>query len=165
MIATQSPSPSALVVWIPEVSQKSSFRKRLEQLGTVEDLPGYPDRVLLNVASAPGDPKASWQLIRERLGPHVKVEPVLLDEAKRPQYATGTVTVRFQRALTDIELAEWGRQRGLQVEARNKYVPNQVTFQPLDRTRFLPELLQEIKASAQSIVSAWADTLSHYRKL
>ena len=164
MLARQSISDSAFVVWIPEESLAPTFRKRLEKLGTVEVLPGYPDRLLLHVTSTPADPKTAWQHLREALGPDVKVEPVFLDEAKRPQYATGTVTVRFQEAPSDAELAEWEHKRGLRVKARNKYVPNQITFQPLDHTRFLPELLEEIKASAESVTAVWADTLSRYQR-
>jgi hypothetical protein len=165
MSAKSSVSPSKFVVSIPHSPEARERRKQLDSLGTVEPIPGYPDRFLLHLSNPTDDPKTNWQIVRDALAEGVSVEPVFIDQSASPRYATGTVTVRFENAPSESELRRLESACGVRVKTRNKYVPSQVTFQPAEPTsQFLPEIIDEIERSVPEAKSVWADTVSQYHR-
>ena len=91
-------------------------------------------------------------------------EPVLLDERNEPQLPTGEISVRFTRSLSDEELETFAAEHALRLRSRNEFVPEQATFRRANpRSTSLQELLPSLSA-APGVRSAFANTLSRYRR-
>jgi hypothetical protein len=153
------PSADTFLVRTPKGGSEASS-KRLASLGKVEPAESAGG-VIVHLNSAAMDHKAAWQKLQDEVG-EGEVDPVLLDESGEPHYPTGDVTVRFEKAPTPEFLASFTKKYGLEVRSQNKYVAEQLAFTPAGR-RYLPELLDEIK-QADNVASAWANTISPYRR-
>jgi hypothetical protein len=134
--------------------------KRLASLGKIEPAESAGG-VIVRLNSTAADPKAAWENVKEKVG-EIEVDPILLDESGEPHYPTGEVTVRFKEPPTEAFLSNFAEKYGLKVRSRNKYVPAQVAFTVAGQ-RYLPELVEQLK-QADNAVSAWANTLSRYRR-
>jgi hypothetical protein len=138
-------------------------RQRLGDVGAVDDLAGT-DLLLLRVKQASCDGRATWERIRERIDCTQWAAPVLVDDRGQPHYPSGSISVRFERALSDAELEEFASRCGLRVCGRNEFVAEQATFEPLrPHQTYLPELIDSI-LHEKGVVLAWPNTLSRYTR-
>lgn len=152
-----------MVVW-PRASAKArGLRSRAGALGRVDEL-GAGDAFLLRCEGAPGDARALWRAAREELGGEALVAPVLLDDAGRPSFATGSVVVRFREPQTAALLREFGSRHGLRAAERNRYVAEQVSFAADDAgAEFLPDLVERIQAEP-GVRAAWLETVARFER-
>lgn len=75
------------------------------------------------------------------------------------------MTVRFERAPSDSELAAFCQAHGLHRCRRNEFVAEQASFSPADaRATYLPDLVAALQR-ASGVVTAWGNTVSRYRRL
>ncbi|MCA1606921.1 MAG: hypothetical protein LC775_15955, partial [Acidobacteria bacterium] len=120
---------------------------------------------LLRVNRKFSRPQAGWQRLTKLIGSSGTVQPVLSDETGQPHYPTGELTVRFLKKPSNKDLKEFGSRYGLRLRDRNEFVPEQAAFQVTDpAASYLPDLVQQIAAD-KTIKSAWANTLSHYKRM
>ncbi len=159
-------SRDSFVVRLPAAANPGQFQQKLQELGDVSRLSAHPELLVLRLADAPpGDTRKGWDHVRDSLGGDIAVDPVFLDEGKAMRYPLGTITVRFPHTPSDAELSAWSERHGLKVTAHNKYVPNQISFQPLDHARqFLPDLLAELRGESDPGMVVWPETLSHFQR-
>lgn len=152
-----------MVVWPRESAKAPDLRRRAGSLGRVDEL-GGGDGFLLRFEAAPGDARALWRAAREELGSEALVAPVLLDEAGRPSFATGSVVVRFREPPTAAEVRDFGSRHGLREARKNAYVPEQVSF-AVDTARadFLPDLVEGLQAEP-GVRAAWLETVARYER-
>jgi hypothetical protein len=133
-------------------------------MGSVEDLEAHGGMMVLNLREGPEDPRDAWRRVCEALGSEIRIEPALMDANGEAHYPTGRIAVRFRETPSDTEIERFATEHGLQVHARNRYVPVQVEFEPLEPGRqYLPDVLEEIEVS-RGVHAAWAQTLSRYRR-
>ncbi len=158
--------PSAFVVRRRDGSDIIDDAEDLRKLGTVELLEGFPDRCLLRPNSTSTDAKETWRQLSGHLRTDFDLEPVLVDDRGAPSYPTGTITVRFKHAPTDDELVECGREWRMVVLERNRYIPNQITFQQEGEaaSRYLPDVVEFIRRSDKRVQAVWLDTISRYER-
>jgi hypothetical protein len=160
-MAQQVPSSNFFVVR-PLDNQKSAVADRLASVGTVEKLPGE-DLLLLKTRQTASDPEAAWRDVRAALEEMVSVQPVLLDETGELHYPTGEVTVRFYQTPTEEEVQQLAAKYHLRLRNRNRFMPQQVIFNLADQC-YLPKLVEEI-ARQDKVKTAWANTLSRYKRI
>jgi hypothetical protein len=162
-MAQQVPSSIFFVVR-PTDNQKSAVADRLASVGTVEKLPGE-DLLLLQTRQTASDPEAAWRDVRVALEETVSVQPVLVDETGELHYPTGEVTVRFYQPPTEEELQQLAAKYHLRLRNRNRFMPQQVVFNLADGNQcYLPILVEEI-AGQDKVKTAWANTLSRYKRI
>jgi hypothetical protein len=117
--------------------------------------------LLLQVRQKTPDSKATWELVRKKIGGEI-VHPVLLDESGYHQYPTGEISVRFQSNPSDTQLKRFAASHNLRLRSRNEFIPQQVIFELLKPgERYIPELVEEI-AGDKNVQYAWANTLSRF---
>jgi len=135
----------------------------IAKLGHVEAIgPGQP--LYLVRVEPHGAIRQSWRTLVHGLGGDAFAYPVLLDRDGAPHYPTGEVTVRFARTPTPAELDAFAKGHRLRLLRANDFAPQQFVLEPLDRAHdFLPDLVARLCA-APGIRSAWANTLSRYRR-
>lgn len=135
----------------------------IAKLGRVEAIGSGQPLYLVRVEPQ-GATRQSWQTLSHGLGGDAFAYPVLLDRDGAPHYPTGEVTVRFERAPTPAELDSFAKDHRLRLLCANEFAPQQFVLEPLDRASdFLPDLVSRLTATP-GIRSAWANTLSHYRR-
>jgi hypothetical protein len=158
-------SSTNFVVRAPAATKAAAFRRKLEELGAVQTLSGHPELFLLKLDGAPAPSKKVWEQLREALGPNVVVLPVFVDESGVPHVPVGTVTARFRKSLSDRELSELLKPLGLQVKARNKYVPTQLSLELVEPgQQFLPDVLEAVEQFGDRLVAVWPETLIPFQK-
>jgi hypothetical protein len=86
------------------------------------------------------------------------------DDVGQPVYLTGEISVRFYDSPGDEDLRRFTTRYGLRLLRRNELVAQQVVFKPLDTTRSLPELVQEIERE-ETAKAVWANTLRRFQRL
>jgi hypothetical protein len=162
MPAQQSPSGDRFVVRV-EPEDAPSLSRRLEELGSVEALDGT-DLLLLHVSEPAADPRRVWERILDRADGAAWVAPVLIDEHGQPHLPTGEVSARFDRAPSEDDLQAFAGSHGLELRSRNEYVKEQATFRlARPRSTYLPDLVQSI-GTEQGVRTAWANTLTLFRR-
>ena len=125
---------------------------------------GEQDLLLVRLDESSRDLEAARRRLLDATKDVAWAEPVLLDERNEPQLPTGEVSVRFTRSLSDEELKTFAAEHGLRLRARNEFVPEQATFTRADPRRVsLQELLPSL-SEAPEVRSAFANTLSRYRR-
>ncbi|UCF04948.1 MAG: hypothetical protein JSV33_13655 [bacterium] len=166
MKARRSVDPSTFVVRRRDGSDIIDDIDDLRKLGTVELLDGFPDRCLMRPDSTSANAKETWRQLRNQLRPKFEIEPALVDDRGTPSYPTGTITVRFKHTPDDDELIEYEREWGMIVKERNRYIPNQVTFQQEGEAggRYLPDVVEIIQRSDNRVQAAWLDAISRYER-
>lgn len=162
-MAKQIPKDDLFVVHL--ISQnKEEVLRRLQSIGSTEDL-GEENTMLLRVNKRFSGPQAGWQHLTELLGASGTVQPVLSDETGQPHYPTGELTVRFLKKPSTKDFKEFASRYGLRLRDRNEFVPEQAAFQVIDpAATYLPDLVQQIAAD-KTVKSAWANTLSQYKRM
>jgi hypothetical protein len=161
--AKQIPSAEAHVVKIAPARAKAA-RGALAALGRMDELPGS-DLVVVRLAGAGADPKAAWHRILGGVPSVAWAAPLLRDEEGQEHFPTGDVTVRFEHAPSAAALEQFARAHGLRIRGRNEFIAEQVVFTPAQpRRTYLPELVQSL-GGADGVASAWANTLSRYRRV
>ncbi len=162
-MAKQIPKADLFVVHLM-TQNKEEVSRRLKSIGSTEDL-GEDNTLLLRVNRKFSRPQAGWQQLTKLIGSSGTVQPVLSDETGQPHYPTGELTVRFLKKPSNKDLKEFGSRYGLRLRDRNEFVPEQAAFQVTDpAASYLPDLVQQIAAD-KTIKSAWANTLSHYKRM
>jgi len=135
----------------------------IAKLGHVEAI-GPGQQLYLVRAEPHGASRQTWRALSHGLGGDAFAYPVLLDRDGAPHYPTGEVTVRFARTPTPAELDAFAKGQGLRLQRANEFAPQQFVLVPLDPGRdFLPDLVARLCA-APGVRSAWANTLSRYRR-
>jgi hypothetical protein len=158
-----SPARDRFVVHV-SAERAAQVEKALGTAGRVEDLLEGGLRVVQLAAEGAEDVESTWDRLRAAVGPEGWVSPVLVDAVNEPHYPTGDVTVRFAHEPPDTELEAFAADHQLRVKARNAFVRQQVTFEPVDRSRtYLPGLVARL-AEANGVRTAWANTRSAYRR-
>lgn len=108
--------------------------------------------------------RAVWEKLSRLMGRSAAVYPVLMDSDGVAHYPTGEVTLRFEKTPTPDEVMDFARAHGLRLLRGNEFAPQQFVFAPLDSVAdFLPDLISRLARSA-GVSSAWANTLSRYRR-
>jgi len=137
---------------------------RARHLGTVERFAAAPELCLLRLGAAKASPKSAWQATTRALGAGIALFPVLHDAGGAAHYPTGEITVRFDSAPSDDELARFCAAQRLRALRRNAFVAQQVVCEALAAAEeFLPEIVARL-AAEPGVRRAWANTLSHYRR-
>jgi hypothetical protein len=118
---------------------------------------------VLQVADDGQGARAHWTRILE--DPQVEwAAPVLEGPDGSAHLPTGEVTVRFERAPTDVELAAFAVAHSLVLRRRSELAPLQAVFAPLRLAdTYLPDLVDSLD-KASGVETAWANTLSRYRR-
>lgn len=162
-MAKQIPNTDLFVVHVTS-QNKDEISRRLKSIGSTEEL-GEDNTLLLRVNKKFSKPQAGWQRLTKLIGSSGTVQPVLSDETGQPHYPTGELTVRFLKKPSNKDLKEFSSRYGLRLRDMNEFVPEQAAFQLTDpATTYLPDLVQQITAD-KTIKSAWANTLSHYKRM
>lgn len=162
VVETESPSNQKFVV--QTASNMEEIKKRLDGLGSVEDLNAPGAGVVVHLEQPSSEPRSGWQAIRDAVGEDVDVHPVLMDSEGDPHYPTGRITVRFAKPPQNDEVEQFAHLYNLRTQSQNKYIPTQFVFEPLESAnRYLPDVLNKIRSEG-SVKAAWADTLSAYKR-
>ncbi|HSS79452.1 MAG TPA: hypothetical protein VLV54_22215 [Thermoanaerobaculia bacterium] len=85
------------------------------------------------------------------------------DEANEPVYLTGEISVRFTTSPGDEDLRRFTARYGLRLLRRNEFVREQVVFEPVDASRSLYDLVQEIEREGAA-KAVWANTLRRFHR-
>lgn len=157
-----SPSATDYVISLEE-GEPRAIAERIGERGSVEPIKGRSDLALLRLRSASGDPRQAWEQVLDAIGDATDVQPVLLDQEGQPQYPTGEVSVRFHDAMSEDELARFAVHHKLRLVRRNEFVPEQVVFEPVEKSRYLPDVVDELDASDRTRL-AWANTIARYER-
>lgn len=129
----------------------------MEKLGTTEPL------YLLTLASSQ-TARGVWSAVSKALGGKGAAYPVLIDGDGAPRYPTGEITVRFAQVPSAADLKAFAVEHRLKLERTNELAPLQFVFAPVaSSAEFLPDLVARL-ASQPGVRSAWANTLSAYRR-
>ena len=110
-----------------------------------------------------GDARSNWKRVLE--DPQVEwAAPVLEGPDGSAHLPTGEVTVRFEESPTLAQLRTFAEDHGLVLKRQNDLAPQQAVFAPqrLAET-FLPDLIDNLE-KARGVETAWANTLSRYRR-
>lgn len=86
----------------------------------------------------------------------------ILHREQRDVVPTGEITVRFRETLDDRQLHRFASGYGLRLLRRNEFVPQQVVFQPSDRSD-LSSLVRTIEGDGCT-KAVWLNTLSRYTR-
>jgi hypothetical protein len=156
-------SPSATDYVVELTAEPRTIADRLGDRGSVEAIPGRTDLALLRLSKSSTDPREAWTQARRAIGDGAQVQPVLLDPEGQAQFPTGEVSVRFHRAISKDDLERFAARHKLRVVRRNEFVPEQIVFEPVERARYLPDVVDELGASDDTRL-AWANTLAKYER-
>jgi hypothetical protein len=85
------------------------------------------------------------------------------DEADETIYLTGEISVRFTTSPGDEDLRRFTARHGLRLLRRNEFVREQAVFKPVDASRSLPDLIQEIEREGAA-KAVWANTLRRFHR-
>ncbi len=152
-----------LVVRPAEGTRGTTVQARAEKIGSLEPLEGHGGTFVLHLAQAAADARAAWESARQALGSDCQVEPVLVDAEGCDHYPTGRLEVRFHEPPSDSDLESFASEHGLRLRGRNRFVPVQVEFETPETDAFLLDMIERLELSS-AVHSAWADTLSRYRR-
>ena len=77
---------------------------------------------------------------------------------------TGKIAVRFKKSPSNEELRHFAK-LGLTLDARNEFVPSQVTFRVTDKgRRSVLDVVEQIQEHAADVLRAWPETMGYYRR-
>jgi hypothetical protein len=162
MPSKQSPSPTLYVVDLKE-REPESIARRVGSKGSLEEVKGRKDLMLLRMPDQSADPRTAWEHARKTIGDGGAVQPVLLDPDGKSQLPTGEVSVRFRETPSDEQLERFAHEHGLRLLHRNEFVPQQAVFGVVQNDRYLPDLVDELSASDAARL-AWANTIAGYER-
>ncbi len=158
---TLHPSPDEFVVRLGASAEAAIAVA--QRMGKVERLESEPPLCLLRTGSA-ATARSGWESAKRALGPDHPLFPVLYDRDNVAHYPTGEVTVRFEAVPTEPDLRRFCEGQRLRLLRRNEYAPQQVVCEATEPSgEFLPELVARL-SSQPGVRSAWANTVSRYRR-
>jgi hypothetical protein len=132
-------------------------------LGTVEKL-GTTEPLYLLKLTARQPARDAWAAVEQALGGKRAAYPALLDGGGSLHYPTGEVTVRFEQTPSLDDLKAFGAEHHLELRRGNEFSHQQFVYAPRDpAAEFLPDLIARL-AVQPGVRSAWANTLSAYRR-
>jgi hypothetical protein len=160
MTASQLPSPSEFVVSMTDGGLDEALAAPDDPVPTSF----LDDGSFIIELPDESDPRAAWKRLVDRYGAAAWVSPVVFDEGSIPHYPTGDVTVRFRGEVPDEEMQRFAESNGLELLARNEFVPEQASFHPRDpRGTYLPELVEQLERE-DAVETAWLNTKSIYKR-
>ena len=159
---TRKKSRDLFAVRIDPSTDRRALESSVAGIGSIEPLPGRDDLLLLRVRDSSSAPRGTWARIHDALG-GLPVAPVMVDNRGTPAYPTGRVSVRFKEAPQPNELERFAEGLNLRLVAVNKFVTQQVMFEPKDRTEYLPDIIDSVAAD-ERVDSAWPESVSAYRR-
>jgi hypothetical protein len=160
--AKQHPSRSEYVVSLSD-DEREALARRIGSRGSIETLKGSSNLTLIKLTEPSEDARQAWEQAHTAVGGAAQVQPVLLDPEGKPQYPTGEVSVRFRTALAEPELREFAERHRLRLLRRNEFAPEQAVFEPVEKDRYLPDLVDELSTASEARL-AWANTMASYDK-
>jgi hypothetical protein len=154
-----TPASDRFVIPPPE----ANIAKAVANLGSLEQLHGAEPLILLTL-KASRSARDAWRVVASALGNERAAYPVLLDGGGAPHYPTGEITVRFVQTPSADEVSAFAGRLGLKLARANELAPKQFVFVPLaPAAEFLPDTVERLAAQS-GVRSAWANTLSAYRR-
>jgi hypothetical protein len=156
-------SDSLLFVRIKDGSSIDDFLSELDELGTLNPLPGHAEGVLLHVSTKASDPKTVWQEVTAKLDKRLEALPVLVDAKDHLKVLLGTIAIRFKENPSEAQLRELESKYHLKLKARNKYTLRQVTFAS-DQEQYLPEVVDDLREMDGTIERVWPEAMSQYKR-
>ena len=137
--------------------------ERFKRLGRVEPIESGKNHYVLSFPQKEhegGKMEKTWSDLQKRAGNAAQILPVIIDRDGVHRFPSGSIVTRFEENKSDEEIAEWGAQRGLKMKARNRYIPQQVSFIPAapSESNFL-KMLQDIEAKCGS-ETVWPELFS-----
>ena len=160
MPSKSSPSRTEFIV---KGTGADAIADRLGSRGSVESVGGDSDLVLVRLRTATGNARDSWRQAQEAVGAKTTLQPVFVDADGQAQYPTGEVSVRFHKAVSKADLDRFAAKHDLRILRRNEFVPDQVVFEPVEDSRYLPDVIEELEASGETRM-AWPNTIGTYRR-
>ena len=141
----------------------NQIRRAAESPRSSSELDGSGLRIV-QLKDAEPNPRTAWRTLLDADPSLEWAAPVLIDRDQHAHFPTGDVSVRFDHALAIEELEHFAAEHRVRVLARNEFVPEQVSFRPLQpREEYLPDLVRAI-GDAPGVRAAWANTSSRYQR-
>ncbi len=163
MSAAIHPDATDVVVMTADAKAASALSRRLSELGHVEPVQGHPGFLVVSPTRQEADPAGQLRKAIAGLDADVRVEPLLRDEHGNALVPTGKVTVRFKSEPSAEDLRRFAGPLGLSVDARNKYVPSQVSFR-IPGGDPVSLVVERIQQQDDRVLQAWPETLGLYRR-
>jgi hypothetical protein len=159
MASSQIPSSKEFVVSMGSEPIDNSFGTDTDGSGATPS-----DRTMVVPQPENTDPRDSWRRLIDQFPSAAWVSPVVVDASSEPHYPTGDVTVRFHARPSDADLETFAEHNGLELRARNEFVPEQASFRPRDaRGTYLPDLVDGLERD-DIVKTAWLNTKSAYKR-
>ena len=153
------PATDLFVIRVPA----AHIADAVASLGTVEKL-GTTEPLYVLTLITPQPARDAWVAVAKALGGKRAAYPVLIDGDGAPHYPTGEITVRFEQTPSDADVNAFANAHRLKLERANEVAPKQFVFAPIaPAAEFLPDLVARLAAQT-GVRSAWANTLSNYRR-
>ena len=161
MAETLKPAADQFVLRMPDTA--SGVPEAAASLGTVAPLGDTEPLYLLTLAAQRPAREALMKLAKVLTGMQCAY-PVLIDSDGAAHYPTGEVTVRFERTPKAAEVQQFAAAQRLVLQRANESAPQQFVYAPAaPAAEFLPDLVARL-ASQPGVRTAWANTLSRYRR-
>jgi hypothetical protein len=137
---------------------------RLADKAQVEPLAGPTPGWLVRLKRRPRSVRAGWTSLHRLLGDGYVVLPALVDDAGRPRYPTGLLSLRFGNDASEDALREIASHYALELVGRTKFTRQQALFRPAAGSEvFLPDVSGRIERDDQ-IEAVWFDAESAFSR-
>lgn len=137
---------------------------RLADKARVEPLAGPTPGWLVRLKRRPRSVRAGWTSLHRLLGDGYVVLPALVDDAGRPRYPTGLLSLRFGNEASEDALREIASHYALELVGRTKFTRQQALFRPAAGSEvFLPDVSGRIERDDQ-IEAVWFDAESAFSR-
>ena len=155
------PATDRFVIRVPDPAAR--IADAVASLGTVEKL-GTTEPLYVLTLTAPQPARDAWVAVAKALGGKRAAHPVLIDGDGAPHYPTGEIAVRFEQTPSDADVKAFADAHRLKLVRANELAPKQFVFAAIaPAAEFLPDLVARLAAQT-GVRSAWANTLSVYRR-
>jgi hypothetical protein len=154
------PAPERFV--IRTADRDAPVSNEVRALGDVEPL--TPNQALHVLSMKTGQTgERAWKALTGALGGG-SAYPVLIDGDGAEHYPTGEVTVRFEEKPSPALLESLARDQQVELVRENEFAPQQFVVVSRDPNKeYLPRLVERL-SGYPGVRSAWANTLSRYRR-
>lgn len=147
-----------------KVPAGEDLQSRLGANARVEALSGPTPGWLVKLKRAPKTARAGWNSLHRLLGEGYVVLPAIVDDAGRPRYPTGLLSLRFGNDASEEALHEIGIHYGLELVGRTKFTRQQALFRPAGGSEvFLPDVSGRIERD-DKIEAVWFDAESAFTR-
>lgn len=138
--------------------------ERLADKAQVEPLAGPTPGWLVRLKRRPRSVRAGWTSLHRLLGDAYVVLPALVDDAGRPRYPTGLLSLRFGNDASEDALREIASNYALELVGRTKFTRQQALFRPAAGSDvFLPDVSGRIERDEQ-VEAVWFDAESAFNR-